>query len=268
MILVVDAGNTHIHLGLFTRGVLRGTWKLSSDLRRTSDEYAFYLRAVLGDDTPYDGAIISSVVPPLTSTLVDAVQKNCNVKPLVLGPDTHIGLVNGYKHPTEVGMDRLANAVGGCYFHGAPLLILDYGTAVTLDYVAEPETPGSKPIYKGGAIMPGMRLAAEALGRGTSKLPTIDLVDPESVIGGTTVESIRSGLVHGYLGAITALVERAREEIGVECKVVATGGDALWFKDRMPFLHAANPDLTLYGLRQIYGLNNNCPLPKNPRKGS
>ncbi|MBI1783888.1 type III pantothenate kinase [Candidatus Sumerlaeota bacterium] len=265
MILVVNVGNTHIHLGLFTRGVLRGTWKLSTDPRRTADEYAFLLHGLLGENTSFDGAIISSVVPPITHTLKEAVAKNCHVKPMVLTSRTEIGIVNGYRHPEEVGMDRLANAVGGNYFFGAPLLILDYGTAVTLDYVAASEPPGGKPVYKGGAIMPGLRMAAEALGRGTSKLPTIELIDPEKVIGGTTIESIRSGLVHGYLGAVTTLVDRARDEIGGDCRVVATGGDALWFKDRLPFLSAADPNLTLFGLRQIYGINNDCPLP--PYKG-
>ncbi len=262
MILVVDAGNTHVHVGLFTRGILRGTWKLATDPRRTADEYAFLLRGVVGDDIALEGAIISSVVPPLTSTLVTALEKGSHVEPMVLDAKTEIGMVNGYRNPEEVGMDRLANAVGGYYFFGAPLLIIDYGTAITLDYVAGPEPPESKPIYKGGAIMPGIRLAAEALGRGTSKLPTVDLIEPKGVIGGTTVESIRSGLIYGYLGGIAALVERAREEIGSACNVVSTGGDATWFKDKMPYLHAVEPDLTLYGLRQIYGINRNCPLQK------
>jgi type III pantothenate kinase len=262
MILVVDAGNTHIHLGLFTRGVLRGTWKLSSDIRRTEDEYAFLLHGLLGENVHLEGAIISSVVPPLTHILARALEDGSHVEPMILHARTEIGLINGYRHPDEVGMDRLANAVGGHFFHGAPLLILDYGTAVTLDYVAPPAGGKSKPIYMGGAILPGIRLAAESLGKGTSKLPTIDMKDPDRVIGRTTVDSIRSGLVHGYTGAIATLVERAREEIGHPCRVVATGGDAHWFKEKMPFQHAVEPALTLYGLRQIYGINNGCPLPQ------
>lgn len=159
-------------------------------------------------------------------------------------------------------MDRLASAVGGNYFFGAPLLILDFGTAVTLNFISEPETPGGAPVYRGGAIMPGIRLAAQALYTGTSKLPSIELSDPDGVIGGTTAESIRSGLIFGYQGAITALIDQARQEIGGPCKVVATGGDAAWFKEKIPALEAVEPNLTLYGLRQIYGLNNNCPLQK------
>lgn len=266
MILVLDVGNTHIHMGLFTRGILRGTWKLSTDLRRTADEYAFLIHGILGEDIRFDGGIISSVVPPITRTLFDALEKACHIEAMILDHTTETGLINGYRHPNEVGMDRIANAVGGAFFWGSPLLILDYGTAITLDYVSAAERPGGKPVYQGGAIMPGIKLAAESLGRGTSKLPTIELTDPDSIIGHTTVESIRSGLVHGFIGAVTALVDRARDEVGGETRVVATGGDATWFKDRLPFLHAIEPALTLFGLRQIYGLNNDCPLPKPQEK--
>lgn len=262
MILVLDVGNTHVHIGLFTLGRLRATWRLASDLRRTDDEYAFLIHGVLGEDIHPEGSIISSVVPPLTSTLRDAVRKALHVDPTIMSASTELGIVNGYRHPQEVGMDRLANAVGGYYFHGAPLLVLDFGTAVTLDYLAPPEREGGKPVYKGGAILPGMRMSAASLARGASQLPNVDLVEPSRVIGGTTADSIRSGLVFGMMGAIAGIVERAREEIGMACRVVSTGGDAEWFRDRIPYLHDVQPDLTLYGLRQIYGINHGCPLPK------
>jgi type III pantothenate kinase len=118
------------------------------------------------------------------------------------------------------------------------------------------------PIYLGGAIMPGIELAAEALVRGTARLPRVSLTEPRRVIGRTTAESIQAGLTHGYLGAIHTLVDRSREEIGMACPVVATGGDALGLRTHLPFLQAVEPDLTLYGLRQIYGLNFDCPLPE------
>jgi len=262
MILVVDAGNTHIHLGLYTRGILRATWKLASDVRRTSDEYGFLIHGLLGEDTRLEGAIICSVVPGITSIISEALENACHITPMVLDAKTDIGLINGYRHPDEVGMDRLANAVGGVYLYDAPLMILDYGTAITLDFVAAPMDKGAKSVYLGGAIMPGIRMAADALGRGTSKLPSINVGDPERVIGRTTIDSIRSGLVNGYSGAVASLVERAREEIGVTCRIVTTGGDAEWFKDKVPFKHSVEPSLTLLGLRQIYGINNGCPLQK------
>lgn len=262
MILVVDIGNTNIHLGLFTRGVLRATWDLSTDVRRTVDEYAFLLSGLLGPDLNIEGAIFSSVVPRLTPTIFGAIKKSTHVEPMQLDANTETGIVNGYLNPYEVGMDRLAAAAGGYYFFGAPLLVLDYGTAITLEFVDEPIKPGGKPVYRGGVIMPGIKLAAEALAQGTAQLPPIDITEPGRLIGKTTVESIQSGLINGYLGAVESLVEKAQEEIGKACRVVSTGGDAVRLHKFMPYIHAVEPDLTLFGLRQIYGINNNCPLPE------
>ena len=262
MILVLDIGNTHTHIGLFTRGRLRATWKLSTDPRRTADEYVLQIRGILGEESASQGAILCSVVPRVRPTLSEAIEKACHVQPMVLEADTEIGILNAYRIPAEVGMDRLANAVGGSFFIKPPILILDYGTAITLDFVDEPEHEGGSPIYRGGAIMPGIEMAAEALARGTAKLPTIDFSEPAGVIGETTAESIRSGLMHGYLGAVETLVGRARDEIGKPVRVIATGGDALRFKDRMPFVDRIEPDLTLFGLRQVYGIKNDCRLNK------
>lgn len=266
MILVLDIGNTHIHIGLFTRGKLRASWDLSTDPRRTVDEYGLQLSGILGDEIAIEGAILSSVVPRVTQTLAVAVERTCHIDPMVMTARTTMGIRNGYRHPDEVGMDRLANAVGGYHLYGAPLLVLDYGTAITLDFLSGPEGADPRPVYQGGVIMPGMQLAAEALARGTAQLPTIDISQPTNLIGRTTVESIQSGLVNGYLGAVEALVQRARQEIGVPCRVVSTGGDAERLRDHMPFIDAVEADLTLYGLRQIYGINNNCPLPDSDRR--
>ena len=261
MILTVDIGNTHIHLGLFIRGALRKTWTLSSSQARTSDEYALQLRGLIGDGMPMNGAIVSSVVPRLEAPVARAVEQEFKTIPLVLSKDVPMGIVNGYEHPDEVGMDRLANAVGAYYFYGAPVLVLDFGTAITLDYLAGSPRPGHPPVYLGGAIMPGIEMSAEALVRGTARLPRVSLTEPRRAIGRTTAESIQAGLMHGTLGAITTLVERTREEIGQAVQVVATGGDALGLRAHLPFLQAVQPDLTLYGLRQIYGINFDCPLP-------
>ncbi len=261
MILTVDIGNTHIHLGLFIRGALRKTWSLSSKPGRTCDEYAMYLRGLIGEGMPMVGAIVSSVVPSLELPIARAIEQEYKTQPLILSEETPIGLVNGYRNHAEVGMDRLANAVGGCHFFGAPLLILDFGTAITLDYVAPPAKPGAMAAYMGGAILPGIEMSAQALARGTARLPHVSLVEPARVIGRTTAESIQAGLMHGYRGAITTLVELAKEEIGHSCDVIATGGDALNLRAHLPFITAVEPELTLYGLRQIYGINNNCPLP-------
>ncbi len=213
-------------------------------------------------DVDLAGAILASVVPRRDLPVANAIKQIYHIDPMILTHESETGLHNGYNSPHEVGMDRLANAAGGYYFFGAPLLILDFGTAITLDYIKAPDHPEHLPIYVGGAIMPGIELAAEALAGGTAKLPKIDLVQPENVIGRNTAESILAGLGHGYIGAIQTLVERAREEIGDAVKVVATGGDSLNLRNHLPTLHATEPDLTLYGLREIYGLNFNCRLPK------
>ncbi|MCL5270943.1 MAG: type III pantothenate kinase [bacterium] len=262
MILVADIGNTHIHLGLFIRGSLRETWTLSSVPARTPDEYRILLRGLVGENISYlKGAIVSSVVPRLEWPFSRAIEKEFELIPMILTKSTNMGILNGYEHPDEVGMDRLANAAGANYMYGPPALVLDFGTAITLDYLAEPLHAGHPPIYIGGAILPGIEMAAEALVRGTAQLPRVPLAEPPHVLGRTTVQSIQSGLTHGYLGAIQTLVERAWEEIGQSCRVIATGGDALNLKEHLPFLHAVEPELTLYGLRQIYGINNDCPLP-------
>lgn len=266
MILVVDIGNTHIHIGLFTRGKLRGSWDLSTDPRRTVDEYGLQLAGLLGDEIGIEGAIISSVVPRITTTLARTIERTCHTEPMILSARTEMGIRNGYLHPDEVGMDRLANAVGGYHLYGAPLLVLDYGTAITLDFLSATDDGDPRPIYRGGIIMPGIQLAADALARGTAKLPMIDISQPAQLIGRTTVESIQSGLVNGYLGAVEALVHRAKQEIGVDCRVVSTGGDAERLREHMPFIDAVEPDLTLFGLRQIYGINNNCPLQDSDRR--
>ena len=261
MILTVDIGNTHITLGLFIRGALRETWSISSKPMRTRDEYALLMRGLIGEELPLDGAIVSSVVPRLDTPLAEAIAREFKTTPMILGPEIPMGLVNGYAHPDEVGMDRLANSVGAIYFFDAPVIILDFGTAVTLDYVAEPPPDAKEPVYLGGAILPGIEMSAEALVAGTARLPRVPLVEPGRVIGRTTVESIQAGLAHGFQGAIRTLVERAWDESGNRCPVVSTGGDALNLKAHLPFINLLEPNLTLYGLRQIWGLNHNNPLP-------
>lgn len=266
MILAVDIGNTHIHLGLFIRGSLRKTWQLSSKPHRTHDEYALLLRGLIGEGLPLLGAIVCSVVPRLEWPVAKAIEEEFKTWPMILSDSTPTGINNGYEHPEEVGMDRIANAVGANLLWGAPALILDFGTAITLDYLAAPVQGDPLPTYTGGAIMPGIEMAADALARGTARLPQIALTEPRRVIGRTTIESIQAGLVHGYLGAIATLVERTREEAGTAVPVYATGGDALNLRAHLPFLAGTDANLTLIGLRQIYGVNQNCPLtgPQNP----
>ena len=261
MILTANIGNTHIHLGLFIRGSLRKTWKIVSTPARSGDEYALLLGGMIGEGLPLQGAIVASDVPRLEWPVAAAIEEEFKTMPMIMDDRTPLGINNCYERPEEVGMDRLANAVGAYYLYGAPALILDFGTAVTLDYLAGPTVGDPLPSYMGGAILPGVEMSAEALAKGTAKLPRIELIEPRRVIGRTTDESMRAGLMRGYIGAIQSLVECAREEIGSAVPVYATGGDALDLRHNLPFLQEIEPNLTHYGLRQIYGINHDCPLP-------
>jgi type III pantothenate kinase len=261
MILAVDIGNSTIHLGLFIRGALRKTWRMSTRPHRTSDEYSLLLRGLIGEGIPLMGCIISSVVPSLEWPFSQAVEQEYKTMPLILDHQIGMGIINGYENPKEVGMDRLANAVGAEYLFGAPLLVIDFGTAITIDFMDKSKSADGTPVYYGGAILPGIEMSADALVQGTARLPRVPLIGLDHVLGRTTSESIQAGLMHGMVGAITTIVDRSWQEIGEVCRVIATGGDVIGLDKHLPFIHAVEPNLTLFGLRQIYGINNNCPLP-------
>ena len=261
MILTVDIGNSTIHLGLFIRGALRKTWRISTRPGHTADEYALMLRGLIGEGMPLMGCIISSVVPSLEWPFSQAVEQEYKTLPMILDHQTETGVVNGYENPEEVGMDRLANAVGAGYLFGAPVMVIDFGTAITIDFMDKNKSDQTMPVYRGGAILPGIEMSADALVKGTARLPRVPLMGMDHVLGRTTEESIQAGLTHGMIGAITTIVDRAWEEIGDICRVIATGGDVIGLEKHLPFIHAVDPNLTLFGLRMVYGINNDCPLP-------
>lgn len=252
--LSVDIGNTNVVLGLHDEtGRVVHSWRVSSDLRRTEDEYAILFRHLEEDrSTPagkWTGACICSVVPALTPVVKRAVERVHDVESLVLGPDTRMNIRNRYKNPEEVGADRLANAAGARDRYGTPVLIVDFGTATTLDVVS------SKGDYLGGCILPGLDATADALFRSTAKLPRISIETPGKVLGRTTIESIRSGLFYGAVGSVDSLVARIWKEIGEKGTVVATGGLASTLAKHSKTISYADADLTLHGLWVIWNLN-------------
>lgn len=253
MILTVDIGNTSIHLGLFDGFNLIKTWKLQSASGRTCDEYSLiifgFFRAANLQPEMIDGAIISSVVPPLTPIFQNLCQQLFKVKALILGPGLKTGLPILYENPAEVGADRVAGAVAAYEKFGGPVIIVDLGTATTLDAVS------AKGEYLGGAIAPGIQISAEALTVHTAKLPRIELSKPKRVIGRTTVASMHSGIYIGYIGLISHLVNEMKKEVGAEAKVVATGGFAPWIASDVPVIEKVEPYLVLEGLRIIYERN-------------
>jgi type III pantothenate kinase len=195
------------------------------------------------------GVIVASVVPPLTSIFEKLSGRYFHQEPLLIGPDVRTGVRVRYDNPQEVGADRVVNAVAACHRYGSPVCVVDFGTATTFDAIS------AEGDYVGGAIAPGIGIAAEALFQRTAKLPRIDLVRPPAVIGKNTVQSMQSGMLFGYVGLVEGLVARFRAELGLEMKVVATGGLAPLIAAETGVIDAVDPWLTLEGLRLIWEMN-------------
>jgi type III pantothenate kinase len=254
MFLCVNVGNTHIVLGLYEEETLRAVWRVSSVPWRTEDEYRVLFRNMLRESAPdlggCAGCMVASVVPRLTQTLLRSVKSLLGIDAMVLSHDLDLGVGNLYERPEDVGPDRLANAAGGIARYGAPLIVVDSGTATTFDVVSADRA------YIGGIIMPGLEMAAEALFQKTSRLPRIAIAAPRELIGRTTMDAIASGLVRGTAGAVDSLVAQIREALGAPaCPAVATGGCAEIIAPFAKSLTHVDPDLTLYGMLKIWQRN-------------
>ncbi len=253
MLLVADIGNTNVVIGLFEGDKICGRWRLASDTRRTADEYGVFIEMLLsraqGGSDRIEAAVVGSVVPVLSDVIDSALRQNCHAPVFHVTHATPMPVANKYAKPQEVGVDRLANAVASVQLYGAPIIAVDVGTAVTLDVVSKDQE------YLGGAILPGIELSAEALARRTARLPRVAPHEPHHAIGRTTVESIRSGLLHGLAGAVDRLIEEIWKELGYETKTIATGGLASSVTSRSHIVKEQNEDLTLIGLKEIYSAN-------------
>jgi type III pantothenate kinase len=253
LLLTVDIGNTNIVLGIFAADKLIDHWRIATEMKKTEDEYALILQGLVALNNvkaeDASGAIIASVVPHLYPVLQKGIQRVFGVEAQLLEHSTPMPVRNLYENPQEVGVDRLANAVGGKMLFGAPLIIVDFGTAITLDVVS-PEGD-----YVGGVILPGLEMSADALYKKTSRLPRILLDKPAGVLGRTTISSMQSGLYFGLVSAVDGIVEKLWKEIGFRSKVVATGGLSPLFAAESKLVTATEPFLTLHGLRLIWEYN-------------
>jgi type III pantothenate kinase len=253
MLLAVDAGNTQTVLGVFEGERLRFDWRVSTRKTATADEVGVVLRSLFGqcglDPSAVNGMIVSSVVPDLDAVLQETGRGCFGLDPLFVGPGIRTGLPILYENPHDVGADRIVNAVAAVERLGAPVLVLDFGTATTLDVVNESGQ------YLGGIIAPGLGISAEALFQRAARLPRVDVRPPERAIGRNTVDSIRSGLFFGYASMVRGMVQRARSELGGEAPVIATGGLAPVFRQELDFLAEIDPGLTLEGLRLLWDKN-------------
>ena len=245
-LLAIDVGNTQTVIGLFEDGEKKASWRLGSVARRTPDELAILIEGLFrlsGFDMSIVGRVlISSVVPPLGPTLEEMSKRYFGVTPLIVGPGTRTGISIKYDNPHEVGADRIVNAVAGFHLFGGPLIIVDFGTAITFDAIS---AAGE---YLGGAIAPGFGVSLEALVERAARLPRIEPAAPGSVIGKNTVHSIQSGMFFGYKGLINGIVARMKIELGEETRVVATGGQNFLFSEDESIFDHIEPDLTLIGL--------------------
>lgn len=253
MLIVFDIGNTTIGLGIFQGKKLLADWKIKSDRESTADEYGIILCNLLSHHNlscqKIKGAIISSVVPPLTPIIQTACEKFFGVKPLLVGPGLKTGIPILYENPAEVGSDRIVAACAAYEKYGGPCLVVDFGTATTFDAIS---AAGE---YLGGAIAPGIQISAEALYLRTAKLPRIEVRKPKSAIGRTTVSSMQSGLYFGYIGLVSNIIAEISKELRIKPKVVATGGFAELIASEIPAIDFQEPNLVLEGLRIIYEKN-------------
>jgi len=253
MIFVFDVGNTNTVLGVYDGKELMHHWRIETHRNRTNDEYGMLIKSLFDYAnlalTDISGIIISSVVPPIMFALEHMCLRYFNVKPLIVGPGVKTGLDIKYDNPREVGADRIVNAVAAIHEYGSPLIIVDFGTATTYCYINEEKQ------YLGGAIAPGIGISTEALYTKAAKLPRIEIVRPEGVVGKNTVAAMQSGILYGYVGQVEGIVRRMKSESKQNPTVIATGGLASLISKESPVIDIVDPFLTLNGLRLIYKRN-------------
>ena len=270
MLLAADVGNTQTLIGLFgDDGSVRSAddhtkvsrceeglldhWRIHTNGRRTSDEYALQIQEFLGFhgfsfDDDIDGIAIASVVPSVTAALREMTVKYFGFKPVVIEAGVKTGMPILTENPREVGADRIANAVGAADLYDGPIVVIDFGTATTYDAVS------ARGEYLGGVIAPGLEISLDALYTRAAALRRVELVEPRSVIGRTTVESIQAGALYGFAGQVDGICRRMAEELG-DLTVVATGGLAEWIAPHTESIGNIEPWLTLHGLRLVFARN-------------
>ena len=256
MLLAMDIGNTNLKTGLYNEnGKLLHSWRMTTDMHRTSDEYGVQMESFFGhlglSTRDVSGIIISSVVPSINYTIEHMCQLYFfGQQPMMVNSSLELGLEIWYDYPELLGADRICNAVAAYRNYGGPVIIIDFGTATTYGVIS------AKNEFMGGAIGPGLRMMNAALASGTAKLPSIELVVPPTVIGRTTVSNIQSGILYGYIGSVEKIVTEMKRELGCpQAKVIATGGMAHMVKANSSVIDEIDPDLTLNGLRLIYEKN-------------
>lgn len=251
MLLVVDVGNTNITLGVFDKDNLCATFRMTTKIPRTSDEYGIFICELLEhrdiDPKVIEDVIISSVVPNIMYSFQNGIKKYLNRVPIVIGAGTKTGLKIVTANPREIGPDRIVDAVAAYEIYGGPVLVIDFGTATTYDLITE---DGS---FVAGITSPGIRISANALWTDTAKLPEIEIKKPKSILAKETISSMQAGLVYGYIGQTEYIVKKVKEEANMpNMKVIATGGLGKIIADETDEIEVYDSELTLKGLNIIY----------------
>jgi len=248
MLLAIDAGNSHVTIGLFEGRKLARTWRLRTIREQTADELGLLMHNLF-HQKQLEGVVIASVVPPLDGALAGMARDYFHCEPLFITPDTDIGIAVSYDNPREVGADRVVNGVAALNLYGKPCVVADLGTTINFDVVS------SRGEYLGGLICPGIGISIQSLAARTARLPMVDFRKPGKLIGSNTVGSIQSGLYYGFIDMIDGILERLIAELGPETRTVATGGQAHLIKEGSKFIQEVNEDLTLQGLEMIWQRN-------------
>lgn len=254
MILVVDVGNTNITFGVYKGQNLLATFHITTKTPRTSDEYGVMILDLLErkgiDVSGLEGSIIASVVPDVMHSLTGGIMRYTNTKPLIVGPGVKTGIKVITENPRSIGADRMVDAVAAYEKYGGPVLVIDFGTATTYDYVTE------KGEFAAGITAPGIRISLEALWKSAAKLPNVEIKKPKSILAQETITSMQAGLLYGQIGQTEYIIKKVKEETGIaDLKVVATGGLGRTIADETESIDIYDSVLTMEGLRIVYEKN-------------
>lgn len=253
MLLAIDVGNTNITIGVFHEGKLQADWRIRTQRDRTADEHASILLRLLDhrniSPSQIHGVAISNVVPTMSDALEGLAVRYFSTKPFVVGPQTDFGIAIHYRPPSDVGADRLVNAIAAYHRYGGPAIVVDFGTSTTFDVI------GSSGDYLGGAIAPGIGISTDALFQRAARLYRVELTAPDHAIGTNTVEAMQSGIMFGFAGQVDAVVDRIARELPAKPTVIATGGLAHKMHKLSRTIQYVDPMLTLDGLYLLYARN-------------